>query len=103
MTWLILVYGILVAGGGLLGYLKARSQASLRSGGLSGLALFAIWCLSGPQPRVAFLLAACLAVVLAVVFGLRYRKTGKFMPVGLLGLLSLLAGGAFGYSLSLMR
>ncbi len=37
--WLVLIYGILVAAGGVMGYAKAGSTASLIAGGVAGLAL----------------------------------------------------------------
>ena len=39
ITWLVLIYGILIAVGGVMGYVKAQSMASLIAGGVSGIAL----------------------------------------------------------------
>lgn len=97
LTWLILGYALLVAGGGLMGYAKARSQASLISGVGSGVALLLVWWLSWQNPKVGLALAACIALGLTVVFSLRYRKTGKFIPAGLLALFSFGAFGLFLY------
>jgi uncharacterized membrane protein (UPF0136 family) len=91
MTGLILAYALLVAVGGIVGYVKARSQQSLISGLISGVALAIAWYFSQQNPTAGFALATFLALGLLIVFGLRYRKTGKFMPAGLMAILSLIA------------
>ncbi|MBI4584209.1 MAG: TMEM14 family protein [Planctomycetes bacterium] len=86
-----LVYGALVFLGGIVGYLKAKSKASLVSGGIFGLALAAdgIAGLVGWSyfPRVGAILAA----VLLAFFGFRYARKKKIMPAGFLAALSLAA------------
>lgn len=89
IIWLILVYALLVAIGGVLGYVKAKSQQSLLSGLGSGVALAIAWYISLQNPTVGLALAAVIALALLVVFALRFRATGKFMPAGLLAILSL--------------
>ena len=39
IAWLVLIYGILVAAGGVMGYAKSQSTPSLIAGGISGIAL----------------------------------------------------------------
>lgn len=98
MTGLILVYALLVAIGGIVGYVKAGSQQSLISGLVSGVALAIAWFLSLQNPAAGFALAAFLAMGLLIVFAIRFRKTGKFMPAGLMAALSLIAMVIFAVS-----
>ncbi|XHX79092.1 MAG: TMEM14 family protein [Stenomitos frigidus ULC029] len=90
IIWLILVYALLVAIGGVIGYVKAKSQQSLLSGLGSGVALAIAWYISLQNPTAGLALAAVIALALLVVFALRFRATGKFMPGGLLAVLSLI-------------
>jgi uncharacterized membrane protein (UPF0136 family) len=79
-----IVYGILAIGGGILGYIKVKSQQSLISGAMSGILLLlgGIGHLQG----AAWGLPLSIAVtgVLIVVFAIRLSKTRKFMPAGLM-------------------
>jgi uncharacterized membrane protein (UPF0136 family) len=90
IIWLILVYALLVAIGGVIGYVKAKSNQSLISGLGSGVALAIAWYISLQNPTAGLALAAVIALALLVVFALRFRATGKFMPAGLLAILSLI-------------
>ena len=90
IIWLILVYALLVAIGGVIGYVKAKSNQSLISGLGSGVALAIAWYISLQNPTVGLALAAVIALALLVVLALRFRATGKFMPAGLLAILSLI-------------
>lgn len=103
ITWLILVYALLVAIGGIIGYVKAKSNQSLLSGLGSGVALAVAWYVSLQNPTIGLALAAVIALALLVVFALRLRKTGKFMPAGLLASLSLVATGVFAIALFLAQ
>ena len=95
IIWLILVYALLVTIGGIIGYVKAKSNQSLISGLGSGVALAIAWYISLQNPAIGLALATVIALALLVVFALRFRKTGKFMPGGLLAVLSLVASIGF--------
>ena len=85
------IYGVLLAVGGLIGYFKAGSRPSLIAGLLSAVAAFAALGLSVGKNPLGSALGLLLAVVLFVLFGYRYAvKTGKFMPSGLLAVVSLI-------------
>ena len=98
---LILVYGLLVAVGGVFGYLKAKSKVSLFSGLGSGtaLAIAAYW--ASLQPIQGLSLATALAIFLLITFTIRWFKTRALMPAGLMAGLSLAAAIAFGIRLVL--
>lgn len=90
-TSAILVYGFVVAIGGILGYAKARSRVSLISGVASGVALAIAWVASLSNPQQGLLLAVFIAFALLTVFAGRYIRSRRFMPSGLLALVSLIA------------
>ncbi len=97
----ILIYGLLVAIGGIIGYVKAKSNQSLISGLGSGIALAIAWYVSLQNPTVGLAIATIIALALVIVFALRFRATNKFMPAGLLAGLSLVATGLFAIALFL--
>jgi uncharacterized membrane protein (UPF0136 family) len=100
--WLLLLYAVLVMAGGVMGYLKAKSKPSLISGLISGTTLLAAWWISLTQSyNAGIALATCLAIALLVVFALRFRKTNKFMPAGLMAIISLVCAAVFAIALSL--
>ena len=98
-TWSILVYGLLVLLGGVMGYLKAKSQMSLYSGVGSGVALLIAWFISRQMPVVGLGLAAGIALVLCVVFVKRFSVTRAFMPAGMMMIFSLAATVLFVFGL----
>ena len=89
---LLWVFIVLLVVGGFAGFLKARSKASLIAsvGSAIPLALVALGRLPGT-------VAIGVLIVLQAVFFLRLRKTGKFMPSGLLLGLSVLMEAAMIY------
>jgi uncharacterized membrane protein (UPF0136 family) len=88
------IYGVLLAVGGLIGYFKAGSRPSLIAGLLSAVAAFAALGLSVGRSQLGPPLGLLLSIVLFVLFGYRYAiKTGKFMPSGLLAVISLVVLG----------
>jgi uncharacterized membrane protein (UPF0136 family) len=85
------IYAVLLALGGLIGYFKAGSRPSLIAGLLSSVAAFTALGLSIGNSRWGVPLGLLLAIVLFILFAYRYAvKTGKFMPSGLLAVLSLI-------------
>jgi uncharacterized membrane protein (UPF0136 family) len=97
---LILVYGLLVAVGGVFGYLKAKSQVSLFSGLGSGTALLIAAYWASREPVKGLSLAVALAIFLLITFTIRWLKTRALMPAGLMAGLSLAAAIAFGIGLA---
>ena len=92
----IWVYGVIMILGGIMGFVKVGSKASLISGVGMGLALlasgFGVWRGSADSLAVALVIAA----LLVVIFAIRYAKTRRFMPGGMLAVLSLVAVVVFG-------
>ena len=92
IAWLVLLYGILVAAGGVMGYLKAASMASLLAGGLAGLALLgaAVMMMQG-RYQAGWWTALVVAILLLGRFGSVAAKGGfKLMPGGMVIILSVL-------------
>jgi len=83
----VVIYGALVALGGLIGYLKAGSFRSLVVGILFGFALilstFGPTSTTGSLPHFFWL-----TLMSSTVFIGRFYSTRRFMPAGLLVLLS---------------
>ncbi len=81
------IYLVLLVAGGVYGYVKAKSTVSLVSALVFGalLALAALnvfrWAYAGDL----------ILTVLVVVFAMRFQKTRKFMPAGMLTLLTIAA------------
>ena len=85
MTHLVLwIYIVLVLAGGLAGWLKAGSKVSFIMAAIFGL-LLALCNVGVIRP---FYIADILVAVLLAVFVMRLVKTRKFMPSGLMVLLS---------------
>jgi uncharacterized membrane protein (UPF0136 family) len=74
------VYIVLLFAGGLMGFIKAKSKASLIMSALFAAAL--ALCATGVI-RVPYL-ADFLVGFLLVFFGIRFAKGKKFMPAGLM-------------------
>jgi uncharacterized membrane protein (UPF0136 family) len=79
-----IAYGLLALVGGVMGYAKVKSTASLVSGTVSGILLIlaAIAYLVGQS--WGLILATAITAILIVVFIVRFAKTRKFMPAGLM-------------------
>jgi len=85
------VYGSLVLAGGIMGYRKARSRASLVSGLVSAAFLFLAAILIFRGNPIGSRLAMAVALLLLVFFAIRWLKGGKFMPAGLMVMSSAIA------------
>ena len=90
MIWIsTAIFGVLVLVGGLAGYARARSLMSLLAGTASGVVLvYAAFAIARSRPE-GIPIAISVSLLLALLFLFRWRKTGAFMPAGLLLLLSL--------------
>jgi uncharacterized membrane protein (UPF0136 family) len=83
------IYGILLMGGGIMGYVKAKSSMSLAMGVGSGLVIvLGVWLYS-MNPKGAWILWSCTTGFLCLAFLMRLLKTHAFMPSGMLLAISL--------------
>ncbi len=85
------VYGGLILLGGVMGFVKGKSKVSLVTGILFGAALLECGLLIQQEVAFAVVAATLLAGVLVLVFMMRYLKTRKLMPAGLLAVISVVA------------
>jgi uncharacterized membrane protein (UPF0136 family) len=85
------LYGILSIIGGIIGYKTAGSKVSLISGTISGLLLLVAAYLASQGQTWALTLAAIITSILVIVFAIRFAKTRKFMPAGLMIILGIAA------------
>ena len=77
----------MLVAGGVVGFVKAQSKMSLLMS--VGFAALLVLCAVGiiPNPLVADIIL----VVLLVFFGMRVAKSKKFMPMGMMTLMTVLA------------
>ena len=80
------VYIVLLIGGGLLGYIKAKSKDSIIASSVFADPL--ILAAAGVIPATS---ADILLAGLAIMFGAKFIRSGKFMPGGMMGIASLIA------------
>ncbi len=85
-----IIFGLLTILGGVIGYVKAGSTASIIAGSISGiLLLIAAWLLPG-NLALGLALAAVISIALAGRFIPAFIKTGHLMPAGLMSVLSVI-------------
>jgi uncharacterized membrane protein (UPF0136 family) len=85
------IYAVLLIVGGVIGFVKAKSRPSLIAGVVSGL--IAIGCIvinRTYNEDGGYSVALVLAIILFLFFGNRALKTQKFMPAGMLSIVSVL-------------
>lgn len=83
-----IIFGLLTIVGGVIGYVKAGSTASIIAGSISGIALLAAAFLLQGNPAVGLIIAGVVSLALAVRFIPNFMQTGKIMPAGMMALLS---------------
>ena len=87
--WVVAVYGLCSLIGGVIGYAKAKSQASLVAGSLSGVLLLACAYGLSHGRRVAMVGSLLIALLLGGRFLGTWRRTHRMMPDVLMIVLSL--------------
>ena len=86
---IVFIYGLLIFIGGLMGFIKGGSQASLVSGIVFGVALLTSAYLIFKGKLMAQYFALGFTFLLDALFTYRYAKTLHFFPTGFLSLVSL--------------
>ena len=85
------IYIVLLVVGGLIGFLKAGSKISLITS-IIAAALLVLTTIQGfLDPQLRRGVADVIMAALLVVFGIRLTKTKKFMPSGLMLILTIAA------------
>ena len=83
-----LLFGLLTIAGGVIGYVKAGSIASIIAGSISGVLLI-VGALLLPEHRAPGLgIGVTISLLLAVQFAPKFFSTGKVMPAGAVTVLS---------------
>ncbi len=86
----ILIYAAILVIGGFVGWRLSGSRISLTASLISAALLSFAYRLSRTSPGPGYLMGTIITVGLAVMFTLRFRKTKKFMPSGMLLALSVI-------------
>jgi len=99
MDYIGFAYSALVAGGGIMGYVKAQSVPSLAAGLTFGAILAGGAYLNSSDPPRP-LLQLTTALLLGSLMGYRFYNSGKVMPAGLVCAVSIgvLVRGLFVYN-----
>lgn len=79
----ILILSTFVLVGGIIGFKKAGSKASLIAGGISSVILDACFGLGFVNQQAGFIAALVVTLLLDGFFIKRFVKTKKFMPAGM--------------------
>ena len=92
----LFAFGVLTIAGGIFGYAKAKSLASLIAGGISGallvVAAYLVRAPSGEWTAKGLIAGFLVSVALAGRFAPSYLRTKKLIPAGLMAILAI--GGA---------
>jgi uncharacterized membrane protein (UPF0136 family) len=86
---IVFVYGLIIAFGGIMGYVKGGSHVSLILGSLFGVALLICAYFISKKHLAAQYISLALTFALDGIFTYRFAKTLHFFPAGFLSLASL--------------
>ncbi len=93
-----IIFGILTIVGGVMGYLKVGSKASLIAGGVCGVLLLVAAFLFSGSFQWALFLGLIVSVILAGKFIPDLLQKGGFFPTGVMALLSVISIGVTIYT-----
>jgi uncharacterized membrane protein (UPF0136 family) len=85
-----IVFGALTIIGGVIGYVKAGSLASIIAGSIAGILLLAGALLLPNHLMAGLAIALIVSVLLAGQFVPKFIHTGKVMPAGMMSILSVI-------------
>lgn len=87
--WITLIYGLLILVGGWMGHVKAASTASLVMGVIFGVLLLLTSLACFKNKLYGLYSSLTLAVILDAFFTYRFTLTQKWMPAGVMALVSI--------------
>ena len=85
-----IVFGALTIVGGIVGYVKAGSAASIIAGSITGVLLLVAAFLLPEHRMVGLATALIISLLLAAQFIPKLLRAGRFMPAGIMSLLSVI-------------
>ena len=85
-----IVFGLLTIAGGIMGYVRAGSTASIIAGSISGILLLVAALLLPGNIAAGLAIAAIVSLLLAGRFLPAFLKTGAVMPAGMMSVLSVI-------------
>lgn len=85
-----IVFGLLTIAGGIIGFVKAGSTASLIAGSITGILLLIAAFVMPAHQQAGLLIALIVSILLAAQFVPKFFRTGKVMPAGLMSILSVI-------------
>jgi len=87
------IFATLVMVGGVIGFIKAKSKASLIAGVVAGALLDLAGILLTPHPELGLGIGVAVTILLLGRFAPAFFRTRKFMPAGMILLLGLISLG----------
>src|SRR5437762_14051605 len=85
-----IVFGVLTIAGGVVGYIKAGSVASIIAGSITGVLLLVAAFLLPEHRAVGLATALIISLLLAAQFTPKFLRTGRVMPAGTMSVLSVI-------------
>ena len=86
----LIVFGVLTIAGGVIGYVKAGSVASIIAGSITGVLLLVAAFLLPEHRTVGLATALIVSLLLAAHFVPKFLRTGRVMPAGMMSILSVI-------------
>jgi uncharacterized membrane protein (UPF0136 family) len=85
-----IVFGVLTIAGGIVGYVKAGSIASIIAGSVTGVLLLVAAFLLPEYHAAGLATAFIVSLLLAAQFVPKFLRTGRVMPAGIMSILSVI-------------
>jgi len=85
-----IVFGVLTIAGGVVGYVKADSVASIIAGSITGILLLVAAFLLPEHRAIGLATAFIISLLLAAQFAPKFLRTGRVMPAGMMSILSVI-------------
>src|SRR5437867_531382 len=85
-----ILFGVLTIAGGVVGYLKAGSTASIIAGSITGVLLIVAAFLLPEHRAIGLATAFIISLLLAAQFVPKFIRTGRVMPAGMMSILSVI-------------
>ena len=85
-----IVFGVLTVAGGVVGYVKAGSVASIVAGSITGVLLLVAAFLLPEHRAIGLATAFIISLLLAAQFAPQFIRTGRAMPAGMMSILSVI-------------